>query len=460
MPNIAAKMAATRQKDNLKAQARKNIRLLTYGNSRPDRFTIIVVTLLSIVTISTTSVLLYGVPRMTLLSIPFTIYMFLASRSKINPVMVRFGFAYFLAFVPAAIGAYYKDDIKWVSFLQGSLGLVTLCVAATYFYSWLFYAPMKTRVRHFQYLAIFFLLAILIELLAPKIFSGFRGYLYDSGGFYLETNIEREARLYGTRPAFLFSEPSNFARYIGIMMTAYLASTFISVGSRWSFGLAMLGVRSVSYFVALPALIYEARRVVSARGPAQRASRKRQPLGRIVAIMIAVGLIAAGIAYTQSARISAALSGGPSASAAVSGDTSLNERILVPIGFLYDEGRSVVGGLGPTPQDDLNDYAISRTRAIYRFQKSYEDRTAIAASINVIAGMGLIGIVIFCLLAYFWIGVFGLELVVAFFIINFFSSGYNSTISLVPTALIFSILMFQRSQTVISNAALDSVRKR
>lgn len=419
---------------------------LRQAGFRPDPFALIVIAVMSILTITSAAVELYGVPRMTLLSLPFTLYILFSIRGKLHPVLVRFVIAYVLAFVPSSMVAFYNGEIKLTSFIQSLFALVTFVAVGSYFFHWLSLTSLKAKTRAFGLLALVFLSVSLFELAFPAVSFNMRSYLY--GGTYVYQNelFEREMRVYGVRPTGFFSEPSNFARYIGIMMAAYFTATRASTASRWAFGGFLLITRSISYFVAIPALFVEVRRLLAEpmmqRGTLVKGGRAR----RIVGLALVGMLLLSVVGYTQSSRISDALTGNGSAAALVSGDSSLNERILIPIGYLFEPQSPITLGLGPTPQDALNDYSIAQTRSIFRWQRSYEDRTAIAATIAMIAGMGIVGLAILFATMYSWFGRFGVYLVVSFLVVNIFSSGYNSVISLVPSGLILGLLIFQKSE--------------
>jgi hypothetical protein len=411
----------------------------------PDPLALFVIALLSIATISSSADELYGLPRMTVLSVPFTLYMLYAIRGNLHPILVRFVIAYGLAFLPSTLVAIYHGGIKWTSVGQGGLGLVTFMAVGSYFYHWLSFSSLRKKKWSFLFLAVFFMTVALFEIAFPAESFRMRSYLYIN---YLDQSglIDREMRVYGIRPTGFFSEPSNFARYIGIMMTAYLAATMTSKGSRWAFVTFMFVTRSISYFVAVPALIVEARRALSAPAMQKNKGVKRKRLRRVMGLAVIVVVLVSAVAYTQAARISDALASNDSNIASISGDSSLNERILIPMGYLFNGRSSIVLGIGLTPQDELNDYAISKTRYIFNFKLSYDDRTAIAATIVTIAGMGLVGIFMFSSVMYFFCERFGLELVASFLIINMFSSGYGSVISLVPSGLILGLIIYQKDR--------------
>ncbi|WP_143146849.1 hypothetical protein [Novosphingobium sp. NDB2Meth1] len=406
-----------------------------------DPLTLFVVAIMSLLTVSTPAVEVFGVPRITVLSVPFTLYMLMRIGWRVDKQLLLFLLAYILAFLPATMFALIRGNIKITSFLQGGLGLITMVAAGTYFLRWLEYAPLQVKKRYFIRLAQIFLAIIVVEQIFYAQFFNIRQYFYPSNVSWANISLDRELTLYGGRPMSMFSEPSHFARYIGLMMAAFIAATQGGVASLWSGAAFMIATRSVSYFFALPAMALQAARTLRADSTGSK-GRKRAPIGfRLVGIGVLLALVAAAVSYTQSDRIANALD----SRGAVSGDGSLNERLLIPIGYLYDGDQSVLVGLGPTPQDDMQRYVVYKTRLLYNWQSLSADfYSAVSASIFIIVGMGYLGLTVFAAILYFLMGVRGVQLFGAFLFSNLLSSGYNSTTSLLPSGLLLAIILYQK----------------
>ncbi|GEN99637.1 hypothetical protein NSE01_14700 [Novosphingobium sediminis] len=417
---------------------------------RPDPMTLWVLAIMAVFTISTPAVEVLGLPRITVVSAGFTLYMLFRIRGRLNPDLMCFVFAYVAAFVPSTIAASFAGDVRIVSVAQGVVGLVTLMVIGTYFLNWLRFTPQKKIAFQFRLLVRFFLALTIIEIAFFQYFVNIRTYLYRNSDALADVGslLSRELTVYGGRPSGLFSEPSHFARYIGLMMIAYISATKRSVPSLWASGAFMLATRSVSFFFAIPAMFIEARQAALADTAAGTGKRRKSPIPlRIVGVGIVASLALAGIYYTQSDRINAAL--GTGSNSAVTGDNSLNERIVLPAGYFVDGPKSLLIGLGPTPQDEMQEYTLFATRSAYHSRLSSDYKSAVSATIFTLGGMGYTGIAIMLVIMFQLRGRFGVGLVFAYFISNTFSSGYHSATSLVPSGLLLSILIFQKGNVAV-----------
>lgn len=429
---------------------------------RPDPATLFVLLIMSMFTISTPTVEIAGLPRITLVSVLFTIYMFFQIRGRLNPDLLCFVLAYVVGFLPSTFFATLAGDIRISSLVQGAVGLITFLVVGTYFCNWLTFTPLNKIVRDFKTLTILLIGFSILETIFFQFFVDIRLAMYKSEGGYTDTSvlIARELAVYGGRPSGMFSEPSHFARYIGLMMAAYLAASRRSVSSLWAFGAFLLATRSVSYFFAIPTMVIELRRAATAIEDKPGRS-KRLPAGlRLVGIGVVVALALAGLFYTQSDRINAALGARSNTSAAVTGDNSLNERIVIPAGYFFDGPKPLLFGLGPTPQDEMQEYTVFATRSAYHSRLNTEYKSAVSTAIFTLAGMGYIGLIIMFAVAFQLRGVFGVGMVAAYFIANTFSSGYNSSTSLVPSGLLLGIMSFQHLQQTTLAQTERRMRKR
>lgn len=418
------------------------------AHARPDSWTLAVLALMAVSTISTPTVEIFGIPRITLISVLFTLYMYVRVRGRLNPDLLCFVFAYLIAFIPSTLLAALAGNIRMNSFLQGLVGLFTLTVVGTYFYNWLAFTPQAKIARSFKLLTYFFIGLSVVEIVFFRTFVDIRLALYQSENALTDFGalLNRELSIYGGRPSGLFSEPSHFARYIGLMMAAYIAATRRSVASLWASGAFMLATRSISFFFALPAMLVEVQRATLDGDQRPRRGRKA-PVGlRLVGVGVVIALALGGIYYTQSERIEAAL--GNRSSSAATGDNSLNERIVLPAGYFFDGPKPLLLGLGPTPQDEIQEYTLFATRSAYNSRLNAEYKSAVSATIFTLAGMGYVGVGIMFIILFQLRGWFGVGLAGAYLLSNIFSSGYHSTTSLVPSALLLSILSFQRFQSL------------
>lgn len=423
---------------------------LVSARTRPDPLTLAVLTVMAMFTMSTPAVELFGIPRITVVSVIFTIYMLIRVRGQLNRDLQCFALAYVVAFIPSTIIATLSGDVRLNSVFQGALGLVTFMVVGTYIYNWLAYTPAAKIAKSFRILTIFLIALSTIEIIFFKYFVNIRLALYQNPDALTDFGrlLTRELTVYGGRPSGLFSEPSHFARFVGLMMVAYLAATRRSAASLWASGAFLLATRSISFFFAFPSMAIEMRRAIVAVDD-QRQRKKMAPIGlRLIGVGVVVALALSGIYYTQSERINAAL--GNRSGSTATGDNSLNERIVLPAGYFVDGPKSLLLGLGPTPQDEMQEYTLFATRLAYHSRLNAEYKSAVSATIFTLGGMGYVGLAIFCLLMFQLRGWFGVGLVASYLVSNTFSSGYHSTTSLVPSGLLLGIISFQRLQQRVS----------
>lgn len=421
---------------------------------RPDRYTLLILTVMALLTISTPAVQLFDVPRNTLVSILFTAYMFVRLGGRLLPKLVMFAFCYLIAFLPSTIISFMHNEIKGSSFFQGILGLITLVVVGSYFYNWLVFNRIDKIKKEFLILVRIIFVITAVETIFYTQFFALRQIIYNTDGTVGATlSLYRELTLYGGRPMSFFSEPSHFARFIGLMMAAFIVATRNSPASLLSGGVFILITRSVSYFYAVPVAVLQVMYTLSA-SQARGRRVKGAAASRYLRVIVAGALAIAGIGYTQSGRIADALGNSPATASNVTGDGSLNERLIIPSGYLFNGEKSILVGLGPTPQDDMQDYTLSEMRSAYHWSSLSADyNSAISASILVVVGMGYVGITLFFLLAFVIMGRSGLYLVSAFMLSNTFSAGYNSTTSLVPSGLLLAILVFQQTHKTLPVAS-------
>lgn len=415
---------------------------------KADPWTLGVLAIMSLLTISTPSVELFGVPRITIISLPFTLYMLFRIQGRLNSDLVCFVFAYLAAFIPATIFAAFVGEVRLNSSLQGALGLATLVIVGTYFYHWIADTNSKKILTQFRALTIFFIIFNLVELIFYGSFVDIRLNLYGSGGNSdnISFVVSRELAFYGGRPSALFSEPSHFARYIGLMMVAYVAATRRSPASLWASAAFVLTTRSVSFFFAAPAMITELLLALKGETRGRSRAKKTRFSLRFFGVFFAILLALLGIYYTQGKRIDAALAGHAYTSATISGDTSLNERILIPGSYFLHGSKSLLIGLGPTPQDEVQRYTLYTTEYTYRYRKNSDYKSAISTTILTVAGMGYLGIAVFCVVMFQSRGLYGVGLVGAYLAANMLSSGYHSTTSMVPSGLLLGLMAYQRRE--------------
>jgi len=415
-----------------------------------DPLTIPVIAVLMMFTVSSTGVLVFGLPRPTLISLPITFYMLARLGGRIGPAFTRFSFAYVAAFIPGLIYnlTALHGDIKLTSIYQGLAALVTFATLASYFSVWLVYYPPAKQKRDLTYMLWGYLFFSVIELLNFRYFSDIRFAIYPTSftNSIQQIFIEREVGLYGGRATGLYSEPSNFARCMGLMLAAYITVTNRSALSLRTTALFVLATRSISLFFAAPvmlgALLVTPLVKVGGR-PVARMSKTSRYL--LLTGGLLVGLVVIGL--TQSSRIQGALATTGSWSALQSNDNSFNSRILYPITYLFNANPAPIMGAGPTPQDDIQQYTLDTEMAIYHWRPDATYLEGISSSVVMIGGMGILGLLIFGTLMTLFFPGYGISLALLFILVNIINSGYNSVVTFVPSALLVALLLYQRGQS-------------
>jgi hypothetical protein len=150
---------------------------------------------------------------------------------------------------------------------------------------------------------------------------------------------------------------------------------------------------------------------------------------------IAVGvLLLAAIGFTQLSRIK---------SGAAGQDASLQGRITFPLEFLASHPDQVILGMGITPQDQVETYTLMLKAMTSNSAYMPGITEAISSTIVLLAGAGVAGIVLFVFLMFLFQRSSGVWLVVGFLVSNFINSGYNAPSTIIPTALLLSVMVYQ-----------------
>ena len=406
--------------------------------TRKRPMALLIVAAMATFTVSTPFPLLFGViPRPSLIAVVFTIFMFVSLAGKVGRRYWQFALAYLAAFVPATLYNFYST-VKWSSVLQMLAMLVTFCVLATYFERWLSRNSDEVKARWLQALLLYFFVLSGLEMIYPPFFSGIREQLYPAAGgeFGSMLNSYRELSIYGGRPYNFFSEPSNFAKALSIIVAAYMTVTKCSKRSILALIAFYLMVRSVSYFYAAPAMVFAWWRP-SWR---PRSAKRRRPKSRATKLLItaAVGAcLLVSIFLTQQTRIGNAISGQ---------DNSLSGRIGLPLKYMFTHADRLVMGDGLTPQDELMNYTVM-TYAMSSGSLSSLTYVmpATSTTITFLVGVGLIGLVTFYVAIFLMQRGPGAWLVTAFLVSNIINAGYNSSTTFVLSALLLSLLVYQFS---------------
>jgi hypothetical protein len=260
----------------------------------------------------------------------------------------------------------------------------------------------------------------------------------------------RDADIYGGRPMVFFSEPSNLAKYLSVIIAAYMAITRCSWRSLFALLLFFVLIRSVSYFYAAPAMFIALSRAMF---PKTILRRRGILIGRKLFAAMGVGiLLIAAVLYTQATRISSGAHGQ---------DGSLQSRIQLPLQFLFTHPAAVLVGRGITPQDEVETYTLMLKAMTSNTAYAPGVSEAVSSTIILIAGTGLAGMAIFFIAMFLFQRSQGVWLVVAFLVSNFINSGYNAPTTIIPTALLLALMVYQfrlgREDRARSREAANSV---
>jgi hypothetical protein len=411
-------------------------------------------------TVATPSPMILGVPRPWLIAIAFTLYMFVSLRAKIGMTYRQFVLAYLAAFVPATLYNMSAVSIKWTSVLQLLPMLVTFCVLGTYFERWLNRVPDDVKTRWIEGILIYFFVMSVLELMFYQQFATLRAQIFPNlmaESFGAMGSQARELEVYGGRPTALFSEPSNLAKFISLIVAAYMTVTKCSKRSIAALVVLYLLIRSVSYFYAAPVMALAWWRSSFYRSSTGRRGRIN-PVKVLAAGLIGVCLLV-GVLVTQSKRIGDAASGQ---------DTSMSGRIGLPIQFALAHADTLITGRGITPQDELANFTILANAMTRGSMDEFSGiLAATSTTIVVLTGIGVVGLVVFYVALYLMRRGEGVWIATVFLVSNIINAGYNGATTFVLSALLVGLLIYelrlaraQRAQPVpVSSLQLEPLAR-
>jgi hypothetical protein len=395
---------------------------------------LLVITVMATLTVSTPNPDVFGVPRPFLFTIIFAFYMYVSLRWKVGIRYVQFALAYLAAFVPATLYSINTLSVRWPSFLESLPMLATFCILASYFERWLSRNSDDVKIKWIHMILLYFFIISVLELVFFSQFVAFRGAFYPNQSAVLHgmSGGQRELEFYGGRPTALFSEPSNFAKYLSIVVAAYMTITKCSKKSVFVLVAFYLLVRSVSYFYAAPVMALAWWNARSFGG----AIRRRSPQAKKLIIAGAIGAcLVIGIFATQQRRIGNAVGGE---------DTSLLGRIVLPLHYLLADSDRLLIGAGLTPQDDIKNATImSYAIATGNLNETIEVMAATSTTITFLVGIGVIGLVVFYAAMFLMQQRGGVWIATVFIVSNIINAGYNQSTTFVLSALLIGLTLYQ-----------------
>jgi hypothetical protein len=251
-------------------------------------------------------------------------------------------------------------------------------------------------------------------------------------------STQRELSVYAGRPTALFSEPSNYAKFLSIIVAAYMIVDKCSKRSLAALVILYLLVRSVSYFYAAPLMALAMWRSTSA-GDVAKSVRARLGGTKLFILLGIGGLLLAGVLITQSIRVGNALLGQ---------DNSLNGRILLPMQYMLSNTDRLVAGFGLTPQDDLTQYTImTYAQSVGNLSPLTPVMAATSTTITFLVGIGMVGLAVFYIAMFLMRKVEGVWVASVFLVANIINAGYNSSTTFVLSALMLSLAAYHSGLT-------------
>lgn len=405
----------------------------------PPRLAMTIITLLSIATISTGAVLMFGVPRNFVISLVFTVYMTISLNFRISQSAMVFAGAYFLGILPGTIIAFFDGNLAYPSFIQFLAALITFSVVASYQMRWLELANDSKKVMAVELVIIFFFVISLIELAFYMEVGEIRLWMYDlNSTMSPEVTYFRDTELYlFPRPTGFFSEASNFARFMGIIIALHMVVSKFSLRSLFWLLVFTVLTRSASIFFAGPVMVLAF--LHSSHGLTLLQMRRKKNRNFWIAI-IGGGILFVAIAAAQMTRFEKAREGS---------DGSLDSRLGTPLLYLMNDWKNPLFGSGATPQGELQEFTLSTE--VLKGRTYLDDiegaREAIASTILVIVAMGLLGLSIFLSINVLAFGRDGLIYFASFLFANLLNAGYNSVAMYVPLGLTFGMMLYLRNRT-------------
>lgn len=423
--------------------ATDNPRSRPASTTRPfDGAAIFVIVLLCMLTMSSAAVLIGGIPRISILMVVFAAYMLFRLHARLDKSFIQFALIYLAALLPGSIQAAIDGNVKLASSVQLAAAVGSFVVFASFFQTWLWRQSDAAKTRRLEIVFLAFFAFSIFEMNFYNLVTGLRQEFYRTQFTDLISQIyaQRELLLYGGRPTGFFSETSNFARFMGLMVATYMTVTRCSWRSLLALVIFLLLLRSVSYLFAAPAMLLALLQFPPHFGA--RARRVVVSLRRNIIVVMGVGsIIAIGITATQTVRISDALK---------NTDGSFNARILFPATYMLTRSKAPILGMGITPQDDVQEFTRQQQVIQERMVLVAGFNEGISASIVLLVGFGIIGLILFLGGAYLFLGGTGLLLAVTFLLSNLLNSGYNSAAMFVPSAILLSLVIYQKRQKPVN----------
>lgn len=380
----------------------------------------------------------FGIPRVLITTSIVVLIMFIGLRFKIDRVALIFSIIYLMSLLPGAFNASFKEGIDLNSFSNFLISILFFIVVYSYTKSFLNSGSVRAKVitKSIDYIFLFVIIISFFEILNYSQFCDLRSYYY---GDKFECQIYRDATTYGfPRPTGYFSEPSNFARFLSVLLCLRLVfNRNVTTTAAWGLVFLLL-TRSPTLLYTLPVvLIVAMTRLNYSKG---RFSRGVQYL------TFGLGGLVLGIAflYSQQDRLDDISSGS---------EGSFQARIVYPIEYLATSWESPFLGVGPTPLDKVDEFALTRYIADGNrlWLLGTGSRIGLSPAPIVIAALGMLGVSLLFGGMFLQFGWTGILMLFVFFASNFLNVGFNSPSMYVPSAILLAITEFIRRQKRVTD---------
>lgn len=375
--------------------------------------------------ISTGAVRIAGIPLTVLLSLLVVFIMLIIIRFKLSRLVILIAIGIILAYTPGFILATLHGRIETLSLLNLFSSLFIFISTFSYVKEYLDRADTKSPIKLRRAILTILLFSV-FEIFNYDMISTLKEVYYRG---VLADHTARDVVLYGlARPTAFFSEPSNLARFLSILLAVYYALSRNSVETFWMSLAALVVVRSPILFYAFPVflLIYWHGDNYSTVRRSQFSRNVRWLILGLFGIVLSFSLFASQYSRLQSHMNNI--------------DGSLNARIILPIRYLSGAWSQPIFGLGPTPNSEIDAYV----NAIHIFEGhrywllGQEFSMGLAPSFVLIAGFGVLGLFLLGLFLYTAFGRYGLASLAIMMLSNVMGTGANAPAMYVPTAFLLA----------------------
>lgn len=365
-----------------------------------------------------------GVPIATMFTSLFALLM-LAFVRRIYVYPALFASVIVIGMLPGAIFSAINNTIELTSLLNLLAGLIVFSVVFTYAHR-LLQADRNILLGAVNSVLIIFTILAFSELLFYEQFCSVRKVFYQGvieGILCQASDGGRESLLYNfPRPSAIFSEPSNFARFLSIFFAMHFILSTSKKQSLILFIFFLLLTRSPTFLYSSPVIVLS----FLYRAPGNKSATLS--FSKLLAMIIPASAIGGLFYMLQSARIQAALQGE---------DDSLGSRIINPFRFMVNAWQHPLLGSGPTPYEIVDKYVSEFfINATGRYWLYYTDYTnAISPTPLLLVSWGIVGSFIVLYLNAIFFGSRGILLLIVFLATNILNTGTNSPTMFVPSAL-------------------------